>query len=289
MSQLSHHAARAKDGRNPVEKSLAHASPVIEFLARAGYAAKGVVYCIVGGLAVLAAFGKSNGQTTGTRGAIHTLLDRPAGVVLVSLLAVGLAGYALWCIIQALLDPDHKGDSPKRIAIRIGYFFKGLVHAGLVVAAIGMVTGRESGGDGESNMERWTAKLMSLPAGIWLVGILGASVVAYGVFQLYRAWKVKLDSMLALGQMEPNARRPAVVVSRFGIAARGVVFVVIGVALVIAALHANPDEAKGFGGALQTVANQPYGPYLLAVTAAGLIAYGLYEFLRAKYRIIHPA
>ena len=286
MSQLSQQAGRVRDH---AEKSLRQASPVIEFLARAGYAAKGIVYCIVGGLAVLAAFGKSNGQTTGTRGAIHTLLDKPAGVVLVSLLAVGLAGYALWCMIQALLDPDRKGDSPKRIAIRIGYFFKGVVHAGLVVAAIGMVTGRESGGDGESNMERWTAKLMSLPAGIWLVGIVGACVVAYGLFQLYRAWKVKLDSMLALGQIDLKARRPAIIVSRFGIAARGVVFVVIGIALVFAALHANPDEAKGFGGALQTLAAQPYGPWLLAITAGGLIAYGLYEFLRAKYRIIRPA
>jgi hypothetical protein len=287
MSQLSHRAARAKDH---VEKSLAQASPVIEFLARAGYAAKGVVYCIVGGLAILAAFGRSGGQTTGSRGAIHALLDKPAGVVLVSLLAVGLAGYAMWCFIQASLDPDHKGSDAKGIAIRIGYFAKAVVHAGLVVAAIGMVTGRNSGeGGGESNIDRWTGRLMSLPAGIWLAGIAGACVVGYGVFQLYRAWKMKLDSMLALGQMDPKARRPAIVVSRFGIGARGVVFIVIGIALVFAALHANPREAKGVGGALKTLADQPYGPWLLAITAAGLIAYGVYEFLRAKYRIIRPA
>ena len=288
MSQLSDHAARARDG---VEESLEHASPVIEFLARAGYAAKGVVYCIVGGLAILAAFGRSGGQTTGSRGAIHALLDKPAGVVLVSLLAVGLAGYALWCFVQASLDPDHKGNDARGIAIRLGYFFKAVVHAGLVVAAIGMVTGRNNGdgGGGESNVDRWTAKLMSLPAGIWIVGIAGACVVGYGLFQLYRAWKVKLDSMLALGQMDPKTRRPAIVVSRFGIGARGVIFVVIGIALVFAALHADPREAKGVGGALKTLADQPYGPWLLAITAAGLIAYGVYEFLRAKYRIIRAA
>ena len=290
---MSHATHPIGSVRYHAEKSLEHASPAIELAARIGYAAKGVVYIVVGGLAVLAAFGKSGGQTTGSHGAIHTLLDKPAGVVLVSMLAAGLACYAMWCLIQAIFDPEHHGkNGPKRIGLRAFRFFKGIVHGMLVVAAIGMVTGRNTNPDGtsgDSNIEEWTAKLMSLPLGLWLVGIAGASVIGYGAYQLYRAWTADLDKHLSLGQLDAKARRPAIYTSRFGIGARGVVFGVIGVGLILAALHANPNEARGFGGALSTLARQPYGPWLLATTAVGLMAYGLYELLRARYRIIHPS
>lgn len=285
MADLSHPVGRVQ---HHAEKSLAEAGPWIVWLARAGYAAKGVVYCVVGLLALLAAFGSGDGETTGSRGALHKILTQPFGVVLVSLLAVGLAGYALWCFLQAIIDPDRAGKDAKGAAKRVGKFFKGLVHSALVVAAVGMVTGRESGGDGESNIDRWTAKLMAMPWGVWLVGIVGASVLGYGVWQLIRAWRVNLDKMLSLGELPPETRRPVVNVSRFGIGARGVVFGVIGLGLILAAWHANPSEAKGVGESLRWVAQQPYGPWLLAVVAAGLMAYGFYEFVRAGYRVIRP-
>lgn len=271
--------------RYHAEKSLEDVSPAIQWLARAGYAAKGVVYCLVGALALLAAFG-NGGQTTGSKGALQNLLGKPGGVVLVSILAVGLAGYALWCFVQAINDPDRKGSDAKGMAIRVGRFVKGLVHVSLVVAAVGMVTGRGSGGDGESNIDKWTAKLMNLPFGIWLVGIAGACVVGYGVYQLVRAWRVDLDKMLDLHELDAKARRPVIHISRFGIGARGVVFGVIGGALILAALHTDPGEAKGVGGALQFLAARPYGPWLLAAVALGMMSYGVYEFLRARYRVI---
>lgn len=271
--------------RYHAEKSLAEAGPVVVWLARAGYAAKGVVYSLIGLLAVLAAWGKG-GDTTSSRGALHHLLGQPFGVVVVSLIAVGLAGYALWCFVQAIMDPEHDGRDGKGLAKRIGRFIKGIIHVGLVVAAIGMVSGRGGGDDGESKIDQWTAWLMSMPAGVWMVGLAGAGVLGYGVWQLVRAWRVKVDKMLDLGELPPEARRPVVQVSRFGIGARGVVFMVIGVGLIVAAMHANPSEARGMGESLAWLGRQAYGKWLLTAVAIGLMAYGFYEFVRAGYRVI---
>jgi hypothetical protein len=284
MAHMSHTVGRFG---HPVGTSAPDTRPWIIWLARAGYAAKGVVYCVVGLLALLAAFG-NGGETTGSKGALHNLMNRPFGKVTVSLLAVGLAGYALWCFVQAARDPEHDGSDGKGMAKRAWRFAKGLLHLSLVAAAIGMVTGRGSGGGGDSNIDKWTAKLMAMPWGVWLVGIVAAGVAIYGARQLWRAWKVDLDKMLALGDMPPEARRPVVNVSRFGIGARGVVFVIMGFGLGLAAYHTDPSEAKGVGESLRWLTTQPYGPWLLAIVAAGLMAYGFYEFVRAGYRVIRP-
>lgn len=268
------------------EKAVREASPYVEWGARAGYVAKGIVYCLVGLLATLAATGTRGGRTTGSQGALQALLDQPGGILLVSAVAVGLLGYALWCFVQALLDPEHDSRGGKGALKRVGRFVRGLVHCALVVAAIGMVTGRKQGSDGESHLERWTAWLMSFPAGAWLVGVAGACVIGYGLYQVWRGWHEKLDDQLALSAMKPELRRPTVHVSRFGLAARGVVFAVIGIGLVLAGLRANARETMGVGGALRWLADQPYGPWILGAVALGLVAYGFYEFIRARYRII---
>ena len=262
-----------------------HTSPAIRVLARAGYAAKGVVYFLVGGLALMAAI-SSRGQTTGSRGALRTLLDQPYGVALLAIVAIGLAGYALWCFVRAVFDPEGDGSDAKGWAKRAFQFGKGIVHVALVLAVVGMIRGSGAGGGDDDGVEKWTAKLMSFPAGIWLVGAAGVAVIGYGAQQLYRAWTTDLDDQLALGQMGPTAHRWTVRFSRFGMAARGVVFGVMGTFLVLAAWHSNPSEAKGVGGALSTLQQQPYGPVLLGVVALGLIAYGAYELIRARYRRI---
>ena len=271
-----------------VRQALKSASPWIERLARFGYAAKGVVYSLIGILALLSALGWGGGETTGSRGVLQRLLEQPFGRVLVGALAVGLAGYAVWCFVQAIEDPEQEGSDAKGIMKRLAAFGKGVIYFSLVFAAVSMVVGYRSGG-GEDGIDKKTATLMSFPFGIWLVGFVGLFIVGYGLRQLYRAWKVKLDDQLNLYRLSAGAHSAVLKISRFGIGARGVVFAVIGVALVIAAYHANPSEAKGVGEALETVREQPYGPWLLGLVALGLIAYGVYEFVRAKYRRIDPA
>jgi hypothetical protein len=273
------------EAKQAAQRAAMHASPAIVALARAGYAAKGVTYGLVGGLALLAAVG-SRGSTTGSKGALASLLDQPFGQVILTVIAVGLAGYALWCFVRAIIDPEHDGNDAKGIGKRAFQFFKGVVHVMLVVAVVGMIRGTGESGNEDRGIEQWTAKLMSFPLGIWLVGAVGAGIIAYGVRQLYRAWTVDLDDQLSLGRMGPAAHRWTLRVSRFGMAARGVVFGVIGAFLISAALKANPNEATGVGGALQALQHQPHGSALLALVALGLIAYGVYELIRARYRRI---
>ena len=275
--------------RHEVDRALRQASPFVEHYARFGYAAKGFVYCIVGALAAMAAFG-AGGQTTGSEGALHTILRQPFGKVLLGVVGVGLAGYALWQFIRAVEDPEHAGSDAKGIFKRIGFFISGVIHVGLVVAAVQLLLGSGGGGDesGDSGAQGWTATLMSYPFGQFLVAGAGIGIVIYGLFNLYRAYKADLDKMLALGQMGATAHRWVILISRFGIAARGVVFGLIGWFLIAAAMHANASEAKGVGGALRYLEGQPYGPWLLGFVALGLIAYGVYEFVRARYRRIDP-
>jgi hypothetical protein len=275
------------DAEQAVHRAAVHAGPAIALLARAGYAAKGVVYALVGALSLLAAAGRG-GSTTGSRGALRSLLDHSYGQAILSVIAIGLGGYALWCFVRALLDPERDGTGAKGIARRLGNLAKGVVHAALVVAVVGMARGTAGGGD-DDGVRDWTAWLMSFPLGIWLVAIAGASVVVYGLRQLYRAWTIDLDHRLSLGRMSAALHQWTIRFSRFGMAARGVVFGVIGTLLVLAALHANPGEAKGVGGALQTLQRQPFGRFLLAAVALGLVAYGAYQLILARYRRIEPA
>jgi hypothetical protein len=280
---------------SPVDQARQHAreavhkaSPFVEKFARFGYAAKGVVYVIVGALAAMAAFG-AGGETTGSRGALDTIAAQPFGRVLLGVVAFGLLGYACWQFIRAVEDPENEGSDRKGIAKRIGFFISGVVHLSLVFAAVQTLRGSGGSGDDDAGARGWTAELMSYPAGQWLVAAVGLGIALYGLHQLYRAFKAKLDKMLALGGLDPAVARWVRYVSRFGMAARGVVFAIIGGFLVTAAVQEDASEARGVAGALRALEQQPYGPWLLGIVALGLIAYGVYEFVKARYRQIDVA
>ncbi|MDX1420491.1 MAG: DUF1206 domain-containing protein [Rubricoccaceae bacterium] len=258
-------------------------SDTLEMLARAGYAVKGVLYGLIGVLALQTALG-GGGQTTGTRGAIRTVAESSFGTVLLWLVAIGLVGYALWRFVQAALDPEHKGDDTEGVAKRLGYAGSGVVYAGLAVYTFSILLG--GGGSGGGGADAWTATLMSQPFGVWLVGIAGAITIGIGLYHLRRAWTVEFKERLKMGELDARAERWAIGVSRFGIAARAVVFVLIGVFLIVAAVQTDPQEARGLDGVLQTLRDQPFGPYLLGLVALGLVGYGIYCFVNARYRRI---
>ena len=200
--------------------------------------------------------------------------------------AVGLAGYALWCLIQAIKDTENKGSGAKGVVIRLGYGVAGLIHASLALTAVQLILGSSGGQGGEEASKEWTAVLLAQPFGQWLVGTVGVGVIIAAMIQFYQAYTAEFREELARREMSARAELWAVRVGRIGLAARGVVFGAIGIFLVLAALHANPNEARGLSGALRTFEQQPFGPWVLGVVALGLVAYGVYMLVLAWYRRI---
>ena len=276
--QVKHHAEQAV--------KQATASPWFERLARFGYAAKGAVYIVVGLLAAMAAFG-TGGKTTDTRGALETIVEQPFGRVLLGAVAIGLIGYALWRFVQAFADAENKGSDAKGIGVRTGYAISALVHVGLALSAAQMALGSSSRSGGSDRAEQgWTASLMAQPFGRWLVAALGAIIIGVGIFQLYKAYTAKFREELKLGEMSSTEQTWATRSGRLGFAARGVVFSVIGIFLMLAALRSDPGEVRGLSGALRALEGQPFGSVILGVVAIGLIAYGVFMFVAARYRRI---
>ncbi len=254
----------------------------LDTFARIGYVAKGVVYTIVGVLAVQAAFG-SGGQTTGSRGALHEIASQSFGQILLVLTGIGLLGYAIWRLVAAALDPSNEGTDAKGLVKRTGYAVSGLINGALAVLALRIAFGSGGGGGGGSR-QTMTAKLMSQPFGLWLVGIVGAIIIGVGLYHFYKAYKAKFMEKYAAGEMSATERTWARRIGRVGLSARAVVFCMIGTFFIQAALQADPSEAGGLDKALQELQQQPYGPWLLGLVAIGLVCYGVYCFSYARYR-----
>jgi hypothetical protein len=271
--------------RREVRHAARQASPAIESLGRMGYAAKGVVYGLVGVLAAQAAAGHG-GDVTDTRGALTHIVDAPFGRFLLAIVALGLVGYALWRFVQAALDTEQKGDGVQALGTRAGYALSGAIHVGLAMSAIGLVLGSGEVADGDGAARDHTAWLMDHPFGPWLVGAIGLGIVGAGLFQLYRAYKNDVCERLRTAEMSAGQQAWIQRLGAIGSAARGVVLGIIGGFLVVAARQAEPDAARGLGGALATVADQPAGPWLLGLVAAGLVAYGAFMLAQARYRAI---
>lgn len=281
---MTRHNSPLSDLQQPARRAAAH--PWVEKLARFGFAAKGFVYFVVGLLAAQAALGVG-GRTTDTSGALNTIVSQPFGKFLLALVTVGLVGYALWRFVELIFDPEHSGErtEAKHIAQRIGYGFSAIAYSGLALTAVRLIMGNASS-SGDSTQD-WTARFMAQPFGRWLVGLAGVVVVAVGLSYLYQAYKAKFQRHFNLHQMGDTERRWVKWLGQFGIAARGVVFSIIGLFLLLAALRQNANEARGLGGALAALAAQPFGPWLLGIVALGLIAYSLYSLIEARYRQIH--
>lgn len=257
----------------------------METLARFGYVAKGFVYGAIGILALLAAF-NTGGKTTGTTGALQAIAAQPFGQILLILIALGLVGYVIWRFIQAINDPRDKGTDAKGIVTRLGYIFSGIAYAGVALNAALLAIGSSNSGSGGNSKQDWTATVMQQPFGRWLVGIAGAITIGIGFWRLYQAYKIKFRKKLNLSELNSEQKDWLVNISRFGIAARGVVFVMIGFFILQAAHQYNPEKVRGLDGALLTLARQPFGKVLLTLMALGLVSYALYLLLQARYRLI---
>ncbi len=249
------------------------------WLARAGYAAKGIVYILIGVLTVQAAFGF--GSANVSKNVIFAkILSQPYGNWLLALLAFGLGGYAIWRIVQGLFNPEENQETVERI----GRVVDGLAYAGLAFIAFELVLGNRSAGQGGGTSQRFASIAMGQPLGRILVGIAGGVVAAVGLYFVYEGWTVKFEQHLKNRDLTPEMRRWAIRLGRFGYIARGIIFFIVGLFLVQAAITAHASQSAGFGEAIQALASQPYGPWLAGIVGAGLVAYGLYAVVLAFFR-----
>lgn len=256
--------------------------PFGEGLARWGLISKGALYVLVGVIAADVAI--AGGQRLRDRGAaVATVTDTWYGRALVFLLAIGLAGYAAWRFAQGVLGRPLEGGKKEGWLKRIGYFARSAWYLFLLWVVLAAL----AGGDEESGSreeDRATARVMDWPLGRWIVAAVGLGILGAGVFNYWRGITQSFKKKLKLRKMSDVEEKVFTIIGMIGHIARGTVFGLIGFFLVRAAWQYDPNEAVGLDGALAEILRQDYGDTMLGIVSAGLIAYGLYCFVEARYR-----
>lgn len=279
---------RGEEIRDHAERAARHASPWVEKLARLGYVAKGIVYLVIGFLALREALG-AGGKATDPTGAVQSvgsIGSQPFGGVMLALLAAGLACYALWKLVQGIMDADNKGSDAHGILRRVGYVGSAVIHGVLAFTAAQSIVGEE---DTAEDAAAASAMAYQPPLGQILVGLVGLVVIGVGLYQLYAAYEAKFRADLRLDLMSEAERSWVTRAGRVGTAARALAIGVAGAFLVLAAYQSDPSETRGLGAALETLQHQPLGPYMLGTIALGFLVYGAFMFAIAYYRRIDPA
>lgn len=248
-------------------------------LARAGYAAKGLVYLVIGGLALRAAIG-AGGEATDSGGALEAIRDSSGGRGVLALMGAGLVGYALWAVLSAFLDAEDRGSGAKGYALRVGQAARGLIYGALGVQALSLARG-DGGSAGGGSAELWSARVLDLPWGWAVLGAAALGVSAYALYQVWRGARKDLEKRLSLGGSDAEAMGWVIRLARFGIIARGVVFLIIGWLLLVAARTHDASAAGGVDDSLATLAGHPA---VLGTISAGLMGYGVWQLANARYR-----
>ncbi|MDQ9171697.1 DUF1206 domain-containing protein [Oxalobacteraceae bacterium R-40] len=248
--------------------------------ARMGYGSRGVIYLVIGGLALLAALGERGGQTTSSKGAMLKILEQPFGNVLFFLLIIGLLGYSTWRAIQCFKDPDGHGSSGKGLAVRTGLLISAVAHTALAFWAAKLLIGAGSGG----SLQNGGNGFLTTNLGQIALGIAGIAVIVTGFARIYKGATARFEKYMNIPSDKRRWARP---VCQFGLIARGVVWLIIGWLLIKAAWLASGGEIGGTSEALAMLRDQSYGRWLLGIVAAGLFSFGIYCFLEAAYRRIN--
>jgi len=267
--------SKAKQGG----EELAHAK-TLGWLARAGLVARGVVYGIIGLLALKLALG-DGGKATNQEGALQTIAHQSFGELLLVLVAIGLGGYSLWRLVRAAVG--HGAEQRDSTFDRISALDSGIAYGILCITAIGILTS-SGGGGGSGSPKSTTGGVLDWTGGTLIVGIVGAILVGVALYQLYEGLAKKFLEDAKTGEMSEGVEKAYTALGVFGIVARAVIFALIGYGLIKAAVDYNPKEAIGLDGALRELAHASYGPLLLGLVAAGLIGFGLYSIVDARYR-----
>ncbi|MFJ9084125.1 DUF1206 domain-containing protein [Streptomyces sp. NPDC102384] len=252
--------------------------------ARAGFVARGVLYVLIGVLALRIAFSDSEGQQADRGGAVTEIAQKPFGTALLWLLGTALAGMALWRLTEAAFGqagPDGRKASKRAMSGARCVFYGFVSYSVLSYAA-----GSKGSGSGSSDKDSQdvTAKALDWPGGTWIVGVAGAALAVVGLSLAVRALLRKFRKHLRMSEMSKRPRQAVDVTGVFGGTARGAVFCVAGAFAVVAAVHHEPGKAKGVDDTLRAFTDTPVGPWLLALIALGLMAFGVFSWANARWR-----
>jgi hypothetical protein len=247
-------------------------------LARAGLTARGIIYILIGLIAILVAFGHS-AQEADQQGAIQLLAGKPYGLVALWLLAIGFVAYALWRLSEAVFGVTGEGNGA---GPRLKSLGRAVIYAGFAVLTFKAISGAHS--SQSRQQQDLTAKAMQHPAGQWLVGIVGLIVVIAGLVLVMEGFRRKFMKYLQTAQMSPKTRRVVKLLGTVGTIARGVVFALAGILVIEAAVTHQASKSGGIDKALLTLRNQPFGEVLMLAAALGLLIFGVYGLCEARWR-----
>ena len=263
-----------------------NSSAALVRLGRLGYVAKGVVYIVIGFLAVEAAFGRG-GKATDSKGAIRVIGESPFGKLALVVIAIGLFGYAAWRLVSAVIDAERRGDQASSIAMRVGDAFRGLAYGSLGIWTLKLLTHKYASNGNQA--PGFVARMMGMPGGRLIVIASGLAFIGYAVYQVYKAVTGKFMKRLNVGSASTGMKTWVERFGRFGITARAIVFGMIGFLIARAGQTYNPSKAGGIAQSLNAIAREPKGHILFAVVAIGLIAFGLFQIATAKYRVMQAS
>jgi hypothetical protein len=253
-------------------------SPAAHFLARAGLTARGVIYILVGWVALLVALGHSSSEAD-QQGALHLLAGKPYGLVSLWLLGIGFAAYALWRLSEAAFgvtgEPPGAGPRLKSLA-------RAVIYAALSYLTFTVISGTDR--SQSRQQQDMTATAMQHPAGRLLVGVVGLAVVACGIVLVAEGARKKFMKYLQTARMNARTRRVVKLLGMTGTIARGLVFALVGVLVIVAAVTHKASESGGIDKALLTLRNQPFGEFLMILAALGLLVFGVYGLCEARWR-----
>jgi hypothetical protein len=253
-------------------------SRTLELLARAGFAASGILHLLVGAIAIrLAMGGTGNADFSG---AVAELATQPAGPFLLWASFAACAALALWQASDAIFDYNYLPTKEKAgKKARAGA--QALVYTGLALTLMSFARGTGSSGDNQQTASDLTASLIKAPGGVALLVLLGAGIAVAGVAYGIRGVRKSFEKQLVMPS-SPAARKAVTVLGVAGYVAKGTVLLLTGLLIAIATLEAHPEESTGLDGALRALRDQPFGLYVLAAVGAGLICYGVYMVVRAR-------
>ena len=279
--------------KNPTGRLVAEHPAVVRF-GKAGWLAKGVVYCIAGVLA-LVIVGKARGwsvtkstqnQEASPTGALKTVAHTSFGPLLLWVLAIGLVTYAAWRFVSAALPADS---DMKARATRVGYVVSGMIYLSFAWTAVRLAQSTATQADGNSKITDATASTMGHTAGRLLIGLVGLIVIGAGVYRIVKGVKGDVADELDLGGMSSKQERTVRTLGRVGECGRGIGIGLVGCFLLIAAIAHNPNDATGLDGALRRLAIHGWGTVVVAVVGIGFLAYGVFCVVTFTHRRLRSA